>query len=239
MIPVVRLLHKIDQKLNKVASLQNQFIPDEEKILAINEAQQRLMKQKIGQNNIYQLGFDSFRSRYENLQNFIVQYEEVLPSKTMEVLPSYQINLESLKNKYYLPVDIIAISSRGSCENREIFVNRIAKHSDLTTLIRNNHYKPDFRYQESLAVISNNSLIVYSDDFIINKILFSYLRFPKEVDIEGYIKLDGTESLTQDCEFGDELEDELISLTVEQLAYSIRDFDIAQANMNTKKESEN
>lgn len=238
MIPILRLLHRIDSKLNKVASLQNQYIPDEEKILSLNEAQQRLLKKKINQNNVYQLGFDSFRSRYEQLQNLVIQYEEVLPTKTMEVLPSYQIDLTQLKNNYYLPIDIIAIANRGNCTNREIYTNRVVKHSDLTTLIRNNHYKPDFLYQESLSVISGDKLIVYSGDFTITKILFSYLRFPKPVDIEGYIHLDGTESINQDCELGEELEDELLALAIECIAYSITDYQTAQAVIAASKESE-
>lgn len=238
MIPVLRLLHRIDSKLNKVASLQNQYIPDEEKILAINEGQQRILKKKIEKNNQYQLGFDSFRSRYEQLQNFVVQYEEVSPTKTKEILSSYEIDLTKLKNQYYLPIDTIYLANKGKCKNREIYLKKIVPHSDITTWIKNSLYNPNFAHQETIAVISGDKLITYTDEFEITKVLFSYLRFPKPVDIEGYIHLDGTESINQDCELGEELEDELLALSIECLAYSIGDYNIAQAVMNAAKESE-
>jgi len=228
MIPITKLLYQIDLNLNKVASDQNQFIADEDKILALNRSQLKLIKSKIEGNKIG-LGFDAFRTRYEELQDLIVQYEEVSPTKTSEVLPSYQIDLNSLKNKYYQPVDIIALADKGNCKNRQIFVTRIVKHSDLTTLMNNSNYNPNFIYQESLAVISSNKLIVYSGDFTINKILLSYLRFPKEMDIEGYIHLDGTESTNQDCELTEELEDELLNLTIIELGFDISDNNTAQA----------
>lgn len=227
MIPVERLLYKIDLKLNKVSSDQNQFISDEDKLIALNEAQLRLIKSKVDTKK--ELGFEAFRSRYEDLQDLVVQYEEVSPTKTTEILPSYQIDLKLLSNNYYLPVDIIALANRGECTNREIYVTRIVKHSDLTTLMRNTHYNPNFLYQESLAVISNSKLIVYSDDFEITKILFSYLRYPRQIDIEGYIHLDGTQSVTQNCELGEDLEDELLELTIIELGFDTQNNEAAQA----------
>lgn len=47
MIPVDSLLYKIDQKLNKLSTNEHQEIPVEDKILALNEAQIKLIKQKL------------------------------------------------------------------------------------------------------------------------------------------------------------------------------------------------
>ena len=47
MILVDSLLYKIDQKLNKLSSNVHQQIPLEDKILALNEAQLKLIKQKL------------------------------------------------------------------------------------------------------------------------------------------------------------------------------------------------
>jgi hypothetical protein len=64
MIKTVSLLYKTDQRLNKLASNAHQEIPLEDKILAANEAQLKLIKQKLDGNNIFKLGFDSFKKRY-------------------------------------------------------------------------------------------------------------------------------------------------------------------------------
>lgn len=220
MIPVVRLLYGIDLKLNKLASTVNQSIPIENKIIALNEAQLRLIKKKVNVNNLYQIGFDGFMSRYEDLQNLVVPYEIVIPTKTSETLPSYSFSVEDLKNKYYLPVDIIVKATKGECKNHSLFVPRLTKHGDLTTRVNNPHYKPSFAYQETLAVMSSNKLIVYSDDFTIDSVHFSYLRYPKKIDIEGYIDFDGEESVNQNCELPEYLEDELLELTVMELGLS-------------------
>jgi len=47
MIPVDSLLYKIDQKLNKLSTNEHQQINLEDKILALNEAQIKLIKQKV------------------------------------------------------------------------------------------------------------------------------------------------------------------------------------------------
>ena len=44
------------------------------------------------------------------------------------------------------------------------------------------------------------------------------MRYPVEIDKEGYIKFDGTPSVNRDCELETYLEDELLDLTVQNLA---------------------
>jgi hypothetical protein len=44
------------------------------------------------------------------------------------------------------------------------------------------------------------------------------MRYPVYIDKEGYIKFDGTPSVDQDCELETYLEDELLDLTVQNLA---------------------
>ena len=74
MIPVDSLLYKIDQRLNKLSTNDHQQIQLEDKILALNEAQIKLIKQKVdGQSTASGLGLDSFKKRYEDLQNRMVK----------------------------------------------------------------------------------------------------------------------------------------------------------------------
>ena len=66
MIPVDSLLYKIDQKLNKLSTNEHQQIPLEDKILALNEAQIKLIKQKVdGFSTVSGRGLDAFKKRYE------------------------------------------------------------------------------------------------------------------------------------------------------------------------------
>ena len=73
MIPVDSLLYKIDQKLNKLSTNEHQQIQLEDKILALNEAQIKLIKQKVdGFSVANRLGYDAFKKRYEDLQNLVL-----------------------------------------------------------------------------------------------------------------------------------------------------------------------
>ena len=75
MIQVDSLLYKIDQKLNKLSSNSHQRIQLEDKILALNEAQIKLIKQKLdGISTVSRLGSDSFKKRYDDLQILVEDY---------------------------------------------------------------------------------------------------------------------------------------------------------------------
>ena len=74
MISVLDLCLDIDLKLNKQASVEHQSIPNENKIVFLNQAQIKLIKKKVNTNNNYQLGFDAFLKRYEDLQGLVVPY---------------------------------------------------------------------------------------------------------------------------------------------------------------------
>ena len=66
MIPVDSLLYKIDQKLNKLSTNEHQVVNLEDKILALNEAQIKLIKQKVdGWSTNSGYGMDAFKKRWE------------------------------------------------------------------------------------------------------------------------------------------------------------------------------
>lgn len=221
MIKVDELLYGIDMKLNKLSSQTHQLIPVENKLIALNEAQIRLIKKKIGLNNLYRMGFDSFKARYQDLQNLVVDYEAVVPTKTNSALDTYEFDMSKLKHKAYLPVDIYLISSKGTCKGHVVYVPRIARHGDVSTLLNNSHYKPSFAYQETFCTISDNKVIVYVDDFTVEKVMFSYLRYPNRISKANVPFLDGTVPTTDvDCELPEHLKDEVLELAVMELGFN-------------------
>jgi len=227
MILVDSLLYNIDLKLNKLASSTHQEIPLENKIIVLNEAQIKLIKQKLTYNNNYRLGLDSFKKRYEDLQTLVVPYESATVKNSV-------VDLKKLKNRYMFHVDSYLEADKGSCKAKKINI-RLAKHSDLQILLNNNHYKPTFEYQETLATISDNHLEIYTDGFEAKKAYISYIRYPKKIDKEGYIDFFGNESVNSDCELPDFLEDEIVNIAVQELAFSTENVPAAQfAEQRTK-----
>jgi hypothetical protein len=223
MIPVDSLLYKIDQRLNKLSTNDHQQIQLEDKILALNEAQIKLIKQKVdGQSTNSGLGLDAFKKRYEDLQSLVVAYNDGrLPLKIKnKELNQWAANIHLLSPRYMFYVDSYVLASKGRCKNRKIWINRdLAKHSDLQFCLNNEHYRPSFEYQETFNFLSSDEISIFTDGtFTPSDIYVSYMRYPQYINKEGYIMLDGEPSFDQDCELETYLEDELLDLTVENLA---------------------
>ena len=223
MIPVDSLLYKIDQRLNKLSTNEHQQIQLEDKILALNEAQIKLIKQKIDNiSTVSQMGLDSFKKRYEDLQSLVVNYNnQPLPLTMLNPeLNQWRAGLHDLEPKYMFYVDSYVLADKGKCKNRKIWINRdLAKHGDLQFILNNKHYKPSFEYQETFNFLSSDEISIFTDGtFTPKTVNIMYMRYPVYIDKAGYIKFDGTPSVDQDCELETYLEDELLDLTVENLA---------------------
>jgi hypothetical protein len=195
----------------------------EDKILALNEAQIKLIKQKVdGFSVVSGLGLDAFKKRYEDLQSLVVTYNNqplTLSIKNAE-LNQWFANIHLLTPKYMFYIDSYVLADKGRCKDRKIWINKdLAKHGDISLLLNNTHYKPSFEYQETFNFLSSDEISVFTDGtFTPTKIYISYMRYPVYIDKAGYVKFDGTPSVDQDCELETYLEDELLDLTVQNLA---------------------
>lgn len=221
MISVDSLLYKIDQRLNKLSTNAHQQIPLEDKILALNEAQIKLIKQKVdGVSTISGLGLDAFKKRYEDLQRLVVSYKDLSLTLKNQQLWQYSANLDLLTPKYMFYVDAYVIASKDRCIDRKIWINKdLSKHGDLSLLLNNDHYKPSFEYQETFNSLSSNEMSIYTDGtFTPSKLWVSYMRYPVYIDKAGYVKFNGSPSTNVNCELEEYLEDELLDLTVQNLA---------------------
>lgn len=223
MIPVDSLLYKIDQRLNKLSTNEHQQIQLEDKILALNEAQIKLIKQKVdGISVMGGYGLDAFKKRYEDLQSLVISYNDGaldLAVKNAE-LNQWSADITQLEPKYMFYIDSYVLADKGRCKNRKIWINRdLAKHGDLQFILNNDHFKPSFEYQETFNFLSSDEISIFTDGtFIPKKIYVSYMRYPVYIDKIGYTKFDGSASIDEDCELAEYLEDELLDLTVQNLA---------------------
>jgi len=223
MIPVDSLLYKIDQKLNKLSTNEHQQIALEDKILSLNEAQIKLIKQKVDGFAIpNKLGFDAFKKRYEDLQNLVIDFtnQPLDLVESNKQLHQWDADLNLLTPKYMFYVDSYVLADKGRCKDRKIWINKdLSKHGDISLLLNNDHYKPSFEYQETLNAISSDNISIYTDGtFTPTQIYIAYMRYPVYINKAGYIMLDGTPSTDVNCELEEYLEDEIVDLTVQNLA---------------------
>lgn len=242
MISVDSLLYEIDQRLNKLATNEHQQIPIEDKLIALNESQTKLIKIKVSTNNVYKLGLDSFKKRYQDLQFLIENPEDHKLSLILsdKYLNKYIAYIDQLDPKFMFYIDSYVIADKGLCKDRVIYTNAdLVKHADITILLNDSNFKPSFEYQETIIDIATDELHIYTDGtFKPNNLYLQYIRYPKEIDKEGYIHFDGTESIDQDCELEDYLKDELLDLTIESLAMFTENMSAVQSAKNKETTNE-
>lgn len=223
MILVDSLLYKIDQKLNKLSTNEHQQIQLEDKLLALNEAQLKLIKQKLdGVPTTNRSGFDAFKKRYQDLQRLVENYIDHPLDLTLhdKYLNQWIADITTLSPKYMFYVDSYCLADKGECKNKVIWINQdLSKHGDTSILLKNSYYMPSFEYQETFNIVSSDEISIFTDGtFTPTKLYIMYLRYPVSIDKEGYVKFDGTLSSTQNCELEEYLEDEILDLTVQNLA---------------------
>jgi hypothetical protein len=221
MISVDSLLYKIDQRLNKLSTNDHQQIQLEDKILALNEAQIKLIKQKIeGVSVANGLGMGATKKRYSDLQKLVEPYKPLTLELTDKRLNKYSASLNALTPKFMFYANSYFLANKGRCKDRVIWINSdLTKHGDVQVLLNNEHYKPSFEYQESFNLISSDDITIFTDGtFKPTKLYLSYIRYPLYINKTGYEDFDGNPSTDQDCELEVYLEDELVDLTVQNLA---------------------
>jgi hypothetical protein len=165
---------------------------------------------------------DAFKKRYEDLQSLVQPYNHQplpLALKNAE-LNQWFANIHLLVPQYMFYIDSYILADKGRCIDRKVWINRdLAKHGDLQFCLNNTHYRPSFEYQETFNFISSDEISIFTDGtFTPKDIYISYMRYPEYINKTGYIMLDGLPSFDQDCELELYLEDELLDLTVQNLA---------------------
>lgn len=220
MIDIKELLYGIDLQLNKIGSNQHQGIELENKLIALNDAQIGLIKTKFSENNVFKMGIDSFQKRYNDLEKFVVT-DKFLPLKNdHNPLKSFSGNLELLNPTYMLgiPGSEYVLANKGSYKNVPLVVE-LSKHGDIHRALNNNNTSPSFEYQEVIGVISKHRWEIFTDGtFTPTKFHLWYVRYPTQVDFNGYTHLNGKASIDVNSELPYYLKDDVTDLAVRNLA---------------------
>jgi len=131
--------------------------------------------------------------------------------------------------EFYIPDDFYELvlancnAKRKYCKKR-IFLREV-KNQDKNVLRSNSNYKPDFDFEWSFVSIQNNYIRVYVTDFEVEDVTIEYYQVIPNLDIEGYIHLDGTPSTNVPIPLSEQYVDQIINLAAEEFE---RNFQNAQ-----------
>lgn len=232
MIDVKELLYDVDLKLNKVGSNEHQNIELENKIIALNDAQINVIKTKFSENNVYKLGLDSFQKRYNDLEMLIEKDKFLILTNDNSPLKSWSADLTLLDPDYMLgiPGSEYILADKETCKNRIVVIDQV-RHGDINKVLGNTNTNPSFEYQNAPGVISGHKYQIFTDgSFTPSKLYLWYVRYPKKVDFEGYVHLDGSLSTVVDSELPYYLKEEIVDIAVRNLALSTENQSAVQAS---------
>jgi hypothetical protein len=218
MISVHELINEFKLSLNKVSREDNFSLPTPDIITFLNKAQMSWIKTKINPNNPLKVGYESIRKRIDDLQGLKENDFKLKATKSSE--PFFKSYISSLKDapNYMMYVAAHCTAKKGDCQDT-LAIN-LVREGEIKTQYWDVLYNPNFEWRETLATLGNDNIYVYVTDFEIVSTHLTYLRYPKSIDIEGYIKLDGSQSINQDSELPEYAKQDLIDLAVKFAAHA-------------------
>ena len=198
------VLIKLRLRLNKSHSSDYDLIPDWKAVEAINKAAIDVCRRLINGSVKTQDGSEETTMRTDDLQ-FLLKPKELVGvnHKTF-----FEANLpeDYLWYKRFTP-----IVSKAKCKNKTID-SLFVEEANVGTLIKDWSMEPSFEWEQTFHTLLDNKLRVYTNgDFVVNKIDAVYYRYPKKMDINGYIHENGEPSVDVDLEFKEDMVNLIIS----------------------------
>ena len=129
----------------------------------------------------------------------------------------------SLPKNYFDFSNIKVKATSGECSDYLLPVEIKSDNSEEVLFDEDN--KPSFFYRETPYLFKNNTVLVYKDGFVIDKVILTYYRYPKQFNIEGFQDEEGFNSFNSEPEFDDKIVDRIISMVATS-------FDINNENLN-------
>lgn len=177
----------------------NVLIPLEDILVYLNQSQLSWIKTKIGENNIYKDGYEATRKRIDDLQTLKVNNRSLQLTKTTDVLyKGYKADLKLIPDYMLFVMAHVGATKQGCTAGLTI---DLIRQNDLSNMYFDANFGPSYEWRSTLATIGEDNIIVYTDEsFDLENLYLTYLRYPKPIDSEGYINLDGQDSVNRDCE---------------------------------------
>lgn len=170
--------------------------------------------------------FNECKNRW--VENHLKEKDSILIDSLWETLKTIELTQGVDKSTYtefqipddfYEVVNATCVAERKPCK-REIFLREI-KNQDKSILRFDYNLRPDFDWEWSFFTIQSGSINVYKTDFDVNKVALEYYKVIPDIDIEGYIRLDGTASTNIGIDISEQYVDQIINLAAEEF---MRDF---------------
>lgn len=196
MTTALQAYNSLNMKVNREDTNSNIHVPKGKFVVIYNEQARRWLKSKLKR----KLSSDEL----DELSDLLEDNIEIARIKRHQDHIDFQ-----LPSDYFSLASSFSEATRGKCNKR--LTNWKAKPHDIPVLLKDENNNPSFDFEETPLSIAGNKAKVYFSDFNIKKVYINYYRFPKNIDVEGYINVDGSQSTTVDPELNDLAVDEILN----------------------------
>jgi len=193
----LRFLTKVNRNLssNNITASKDRFV------FLYNEEQIRFLDYCLDQRNDDGLS---------DAEEFLVVDNNVQPTTSIgDITPLDMSNIDW----YEISSGYVYVKNK-ECKHIQLSLFEI-KNFDQEEIVRDANNAPSLKYREAPYYVGNNNLNVYTKDFDIERGVITYYRFPKDIDIDGYVRIDGTASTNIDPEGTDWWVNQVISMCAE------------------------
>lgn len=150
--------------------------------------------------------------------------EIVKPYKMVDGIDKKDFVEFNLPEDFYEGILANCLAQKGKCK-KNIYLRQV-KNQDKNILRFNKNYSPDFDFEWSFFSIQNNTIRVYKTDFNIIEGELEYYQVLPDLDVEGYVHLDGQPSTDVTIPLSEQYLDQIINLAAEEFE---RDFQNSNA----------
>lgn len=133
-----------------------------------------------------------------------------------QILPPITVKKEfvefDLPKDWFASADTYIFANRNKCKKRVVNLYQ-TRSVNVRKLMADDATKPSFDFEESFYTLEHDKIKVYKDDFEVVELNFNYYKEPKNIEIEGGVKVDGSPMININPELADIFVDQIISET--------------------------
>lgn len=182
------------------------------------------------------------RSLFDVRGNNDIQYIQKLlvlsePLTKKEDLSQDNSTVFSLPSDFFFFSNVTGVFNKGECSASDFEMEQV-KNEDVHKLLADVYNRPDFEYRYTFYTLGEDAVRVYLWDFTVDSLYLTYYRYPKDVDISGYIHADGTASTDIDPELDDNLVYQILNMIEKQFALNEGDvtrYSLDSNNVNARR----
>lgn len=197
---------------------------------AYNKAQLNIVNYLTGQVNQYKQGSEA---TYRNIDRLTVLLNKTPLALNVTKEGGY-FYTEQFPDNYFKYLSSYSEATDGKCPKKEIFHIPV-EEANIHLIKRNENQNASFAWAEVPITIADSRLKLHTDNkFTILKAYLTFYRYPLQVDVAGYVKSDGTNSLSIDPELPDDVIEMCIDEAVRIIQGDIQNVNgiqIAQQNL--------